>query len=114
MATATDTERMARWRAANPERAHAIQRKSDLKRRYGIEPDDYDALLAAQGERCASCGTDDPGGSRGRRYFCVDHNHDTGEVRALLCDDCNVALGRLKDDPNRIAGLLAYALTHEG
>lgn len=42
------------------------------------------------------------------RSFTLDHDHDTGEIRGVLCQRCNLALGHLKDDPKRIAGLLNY------
>jgi hypothetical protein len=70
-------------------------RRRDLKRRYGITVEEYDAMLEQQGNRCAICRTDKPGG-KGR--FHVDHDHQTGEVRGLLCNNCNRALGHFKDN----------------
>lgn len=76
-----------------------------MLKRYGITFTEYKALLIKQRYRCAACRTDEPGG-RGR--FHVDHDHETGEVRGLLCTNCNLALGLLKDDVHRVRRLLRY------
>jgi hypothetical protein len=62
---------------------------------YGLTLDQYNARLASQGERCAICRIEDPG----RRGWEVDHDHETGEIRGILCASCNAALGFLDDDP---------------
>lgn len=53
-------------------------------------------MLSRQDDRCAICRTEIPGGRHG--IFNIDHNHQTGEVRGLLCSKCNVGLGCFKDD----------------
>lgn len=62
-----------------------------LKKNYGMTPDEFAALVEAQGGSCAICET--------RPAVHVDHDHLTGSVRGVLCFPCNVALGHLKDDP---------------
>jgi len=52
---------------------------------------------------CAICGN--PGG---KKRLCVDHDHVTGKIRGILCDNCNVGIGRLKDD----IGLLYRAIDY--
>ncbi len=76
--------------------------KSELKRFYNMSVEEYNALLSTQGNVCAICGCNEPGG-RGRWH--VDHNHLTGINRGLLCHHCNVGLGHFFDD----AGLLRKA-----
>ncbi len=71
--------------------------------KYGIGADDYDALLATQGGVCAICG----GTNQGVRLV-IDHNHTTGQVRGLLCAQCNFAVGHLGDDPERARRLADY------
>jgi hypothetical protein len=81
------------WQRNNPEKAESVRRNTYLKRTYGITLSDYQALLEAQGSACAICGGQDPHG----RSLAVDHCHDTGRVRGLLCDPCNRCVGLLGD-----------------
>lgn len=67
-------------------------RRSELKRRFGITPEQYDEMLAEQEGVCAICGKE-----QGGRTLAVDHDHSTGEVRGLLCTTCNVHLAWLED-----------------
>jgi hypothetical protein len=71
------------------ERLYGGSRHYHLKRRYGIGADDFDRLVAEQGGVCAICGREDP--------EHVDHSHDTGEVRGILCFNCNGGLGQFRD-----------------
>jgi hypothetical protein len=64
-------------------------------RRYGLTAEAWQAMLEAQGHRCACCGTDDPGSPKG---WMTDHCHSTGTVRGLLCFRCNKNLGFMGDN----------------
>lgn len=97
---------MERWRKANRSKVLASYRKHDLKRHYGITPEQWDALFNMQGSCCGVCRSPDPGRVNGQ--WSTDHNHSTGEVRGILCNGCNLALGHVKDDPNRLRLLAAY------
>lgn len=90
-------------------------RRIDLKRHYGLTPEEYDIKLSAQGGKCAANGCDEIAEYKPGVLFAlaVDHNHDTGEVRGLLCSQCNRALGLLKDNPELIQGLLNYRKKYE-
>lgn len=80
-----------------------------LKHRYGINQEDYDNLLESQNYKCAICKRD----SREMAYFLhVDHCHENGHVRGLLCSPCNVFLGIMKDDVSLISNAITY-LTKE-
>ena len=68
-------------------------RRTWLKMKYKITPEDYDKLMAEQGGTCAICNS---GVDKGYGYLCVDHNHETGEVRGLLCHRCNMHVGVLE------------------
>jgi hypothetical protein len=82
----------------------APSKAGQLRRyRYGLTEEAYLGLLLAQDNACAICRTPFEGFK-----VCVDHCHETGEVRGLLCDNCNVGLGRFKDDVQRVAAALAY------
>ena len=72
------------------------RRQAHDLRKYGLTPDVREAMLVAQGHACGICRTKKPGG----RYnsWNIDHCHDTGVVRGLLCWECNIGIGKLKDD----------------
>lgn len=75
-------------KAKHPDETRALwQRRTRMMGRYGLTLEDYDAMLADQCGVCALC-LRDPG-----YRLHVDHNHETGEVRGLLCAKCNAALG---------------------
>jgi Autographiviridae endonuclease VII len=69
----------------------------DHVQKNGITQGEYAIMLSKQGYKCAICRRLQQGGIR----FCVDHNHRTGEVRGLLCTQCNRAIGNFEDDPLR-------------
>jgi hypothetical protein len=81
----------------NPESVRAYW----LKSRYGIGLDEYNHMLALQGGKCAIC-------ERVMDSPKLDHNHETGEPRQLLCNNCNCGIGFLQDDRVVVAKALAY------
>ncbi len=70
--------------------------KRNIKIRYGVSIEDYDAMLKKQKNKCAICESTSNNRKRAER-FCIDHCHSTGKIRGLLCHNCNVLLGKLKD-----------------
>lgn len=85
---------------------HTIYRRivwpSALKRKYGINAEQYFVMLEMQNFSCAICKTSSPGSRHYKRmgkteYFYVDHCHSTGRVRGLLCLKCNTAIGLIND-----------------
>lgn len=72
--------------------------------KYGITPDEYDALLASQAGKCAICESTDHAATD----WQVDHDHVTGAIRGLLCRPCNVALGLMRDDVDRMRRAIDY------
>src|ERR1019366_1635613 len=109
------------WHAAHREEANARSRvyyhtvnktrqADQLRlRKFGLTQANFDALLAEQGAACAICQSRNP---RGRGTFHVDHCHDTGRIRGLLCTTCNSGLGHFKDDPARLEAAAAYLRRH--
>lgn len=83
---------------------HEWSKRHFRRVRYGLTLEQYDFLLRAQGGRCAICGTHDNSGVA----LGVDHHHETGAVRGLLCDPCNIAIGGLRDDPALMRAAIAY------
>lgn len=101
-----DNKRSIAWKKANVESTKMTSKRYYLKVKYGLTMEQYDALLSAQGGCCACCGSDSV---RGRGvYFPVDHDHETGAVRGLLCNPCNVGIGALGDCAEGVARALAY------
>jgi hypothetical protein len=78
--------------------------------KYGITLDDYDKMLLAQNGKCKICNTSNPGGPG--KSFAVDHNHNTLEIRGLLCNNCNRGLGHFQDNPSLLSSALNYLLTN--
>jgi hypothetical protein len=99
-------------RQANAEaNATESRRRSDyaLRTNYGISRADYDAMHDAQGGLCAICRRSPVG--RGKvDILVVDHCHETGEVRGLLCGNCNIGIGLLDDDPQVIRKAAEYLI----
>lgn len=97
------------WREKNADRIQSYRsNRAESKaayhrlKAYGLSDEDFAAMLAAQGGACAICQriTDRP--------LHVDHDHETGRVRGLLCYSCNAALGSFGDSPARLLSALAY------
>ena len=119
-----DVQRATQWAKDNPDRA-AVHRRAQaarqwrvhtpavrkryrrwvLKTKYGLTQEQYDAKLAAQNGGCCICETKEPGG---RGVFPVDHDHETGVIRGLLCDNCNNGLGRFQDNPEFLRRAATY------
>ena len=80
-----------------------------LTMRLRVPAGTYAKLLKLQGGRCAICGRTE---NCGKRRFAVDHCHDTGAVRGLLCTPCNQAIGQLQDLPELLRKAADYIETH--
>ena len=104
------------WYLANKRRHWA----SMLKIRYGITPDDVDTMHAYQGGLCALCNqpmgktTADRHGKDRMKERHIDHDHETGKVRALLCGTCNLGLGTFGHSPERLRRAADYIEHHNG
>jgi hypothetical protein len=86
-------------------------RDNHLQRKFGIGLKEYEEMLIRQEGKCAICGTTVPGGNgmkNGRGSFHVDHDHYNGQVRKLLCTNCNTALGAAKDSPDLLRKMADY------
>lgn len=92
-----------RWREENPEK----WRDRELRRTYGITLDEYKELLEAQHGACAICGDPCPSGKK----LAVDHDHETGRVRGLLCILHNQGIGQFRDDPDLLLEGAKYLLS---
>lgn len=109
----------AQWRRDNPEKAKAAKVRyrqrhgrggAHRRTRYGITPDAMEQMISAQGGGCAICG-DEVSAHNGCATH-VDHDHETGAVRGVLCRLCNPALGAFRDDPALLRRAAAYLEAH--
>lgn len=109
-----DDEAKKKWSTKNPDQAYTSMRKRNLKSRYGISLTEYKKMFEAQGCKCAICGTTENNttGDRKDWNFAVDHDHQTGKVRGLLCNNCNRALGLFQDNAQLLAEAKKYLETH--
>jgi Recombination endonuclease VII len=89
------------------ERVFRQNRSNMLKRNYGITLEDYEAMFTSQGNCCAICRREP-----GNRPLHVDHCHDSGVVRGLLCHQCNWYLGTIEADRGVLERLLEYLKTN--
>lgn len=111
------------WRDTHPDNVKRSQDKFNAKEsrrlyrrnwylfdRYGIGLVEYNQMLEDQNGKCAICGTRDPGGQA--NIFHVDHEHTTGKIRGLLCNNCNPGLGWFKDNEENLLNAIAYLRKH--
>jgi hypothetical protein len=75
---------------------------------HGMTIEQYNELLTAQGSVCAICASKDPKGSGTRGRFHVDHDHATGVIRGLLCFECNIGLGKFRDQIDLLQSAISY------
>ncbi len=80
-----------------------------LKRKYGIDLEEYYKILESQNNCCIICGIHE---SKMETMLSVDHCHTTGKIRGLLCHNCNIGLGNFKDDPKVMKKAIEYLLNN--
>ena len=94
-------ERVRAMLAANYRRNAKARKEYEMSRRYGLSAVQFSQLLAGQENRCAICKNqmDSPH---------IDHDHQTGEIRGLLCSFCNSGLGYFRDNPSNLRRAITY------
>jgi hypothetical protein len=138
LASAKNVDRVNRWRNKNPEKlkeqrdtwnrssgrkeaqkAYADRnkkrsREKHIRNKYGLTMEQYDVILLSQQGVCAICGEPetalDSGGNV--RNLAIDHNHETGKIRGLLCNRCNYVLGFSKDSVDILNSMIKYLETY--
>lgn len=96
------------WAKENPTQKRLRTRESHLRKQYGIGLEDYARMLEEHGGVCAICfETCQKGG-----YLSVDHDHNTGKIRGLVCDFCNNGLGRFRDSSKILRSAAIYLEEH--
>jgi hypothetical protein len=95
-------------RKEDPEKTKIKDKKNNLSK-YGLTLEMYNTMLMEQNNCCAIC---DTSADKLKLGLVVDHDHRTGEARKLLCNDCNQALGRIKENKNIALRLINYLEDH--
>lgn len=91
----------------------AVARKVKLKYHFGMTPEQYDAMWAAQDGKCAICRHPETQVRRGLlRQLAVDHDHETNAVRQLLCARCNTGIGWFRENPEHMRIAAEYVERH--
>ena len=101
------------WKVITTARRNGPNREVELRQRrnrhivnkYGITIDEYESILNEQGGVCAICKQKNP---TKIREMALDHNHDTGQVRGILCENCNRGLGLFKENQEYLNSAIEY------
>ncbi len=101
------------YTAANQEKMARAHKLKNIRRKYGISADEYDAMMRKQEFKCAICSTAFSG-TTGPLSPCVDHNKITGKNRDLLCRHCNFAIGLAGENVSVLHRMINYIDRHEG
>ena len=99
----------SRYQKLSPDKKKEFGRRVNLWK-HGLSIADYDELLEKQDGVCAICGK--PETYKENQNLAVDHDHETGRVRGLLCRKCNLGIGQLQDDPSLLWKALEYLVQH--
>ncbi len=99
-----DRDRKCKWALENPEKIQAYNKKHRILK-YGITEEEYNVMFLEQNGKCGICGTHQ---SKFKIGFAIDHCHETGKVRGLLCGNCNRAIGLLQDDIENLRCAILY------
>lgn len=100
-----DTDARIKYKEKHPERVRLLSREQLLRLNYGLSIESYDELFESQDNCCKICGKEEA-------RFVVDHDHDSGKVRSILCNSCNRGLGYFKDSPEVLRKAADYLEVH--
>ena len=92
-------------------RKRVDHRKYKLKQCYGLTVEQYEKMLDEQNRLCAICFSHTP---NSKLDWCVDHDHQSGKVRGILCHPCNTLLGAARDNQTILASAMNYLGKHNG
>ena len=91
--------------------SYEYHKNKSLLLRYGITLDEYNKMLKEQKHSCKICGVHE---KHCDKALAVDHNHETGSIRALLCQHCNTGLGQFRDRQEFLLKAVEYLDEYEG
>lgn len=102
-----------RWRDNNKEKKQLLNTNWWYKAQYGISYDDFLAACLTQSNKCKICSVDLQFKGKSNKSAVQDHNHETGELRGILCNACNVGLGHFRDNKEALLNAVDYLKEYE-
>jgi len=104
-------EEIKEYRCSHVEYHRTKRRECHLKHQYNLSQEEYEALVNFQKGVCAICGKEETAVDpryKTVRKMAVDHDHETGKVRGLLCSRCNKGIGAMEDSPELLLKAVVY------
>ena len=109
-------EKYLKWSEDYRKRTGQARNTSEVCRRLHTTPEQYYKMMQEQDNKCAICKCEETRKSRTSGKICalaIDHNHDTGRIRALLCHSCNTGIGKFKENKELLKAAIEYLDLHE-
>lgn len=101
------------WRDNNKEKKQLLNTNWWYKSKYGITYEEFRQQCEAQGGKCNICNTDLEYKGKSNKSAVQDHDHETGQLRGVLCNACNVGLGHFKDNQDVLLNAVDYLKEHQ-
>ncbi len=99
-----DRQRYKLKKDNNPQEVKDYYRDWHLRKKYNLTLEEFNILSESQNNLCAICESPE----KSHKNLVVDHNHNTGEIRGLICSSCNKALGHAKDNKVLLEKMIMY------
>lgn len=104
-------EKYKKWRKDFCDKHRERLNKEAVCRNVGLDVNDYEKMLIAQDNKCAICRSGETRVMREKvMRLCIDHDHNTGRIRGLLCHNCNSGLGKFGDSPDLLTLAAIYLM----
>jgi len=103
------------WERENRKKDITLTRAKETSRKKGIKLDHYYSMIEEQNNKCAICNQEETRKNRSgekSNSLSIDHNHKTGKIRQLLCWNCNVGIGKFKEDIELLQSAILYLKKH--
>lgn len=103
-----------RWKEQNPGKIQEHVANARRRKEFGVEPEQYRAMMEAQDGVCALCGQKNQRKNKDGSHYAltIDHCHSSGAIRGLLCNMCNPLLGYARDDVSILKAAIVYLKKH--
>jgi len=108
-------EKYRKWQSDHYKRNPSGYLDRTIAGRLKVNIDSYKQMFVDQNNKCAICNQEEIRQFKGKQMrLCLDHDHETGQIRQLLCHDCNTGIGKFKDTPELLLMAVDYLIKHKG